>query len=317
MVTTALKATKEIPQYTNNHYAVVDLGSNSFHLLIVQQQQSGIIVVDKIKTKVRLASGLDHQNKLSDSIMHEGLHCLKNFALYLASIPNKNIKIVATATLRLATNRDDFLNQANEILPLPIELLSGTQEAETIFKGVSHTCDSLKKRIVFDIGGASTEIIVGSGFEVKHCVSLNIGCVSFNNAFFNDDLLSSDNFNNAITAAKHQITPIAAQFKSFGWDIAMGSSGTMQAIMEILKYRERELVITMKCLRELKQEMLNFHSIIGIRFEGLREDRIPVLASGLSILIALFEVLSIQSLRLSKGALREGLLFSMLKLPQK
>lgn len=320
MVATAIKVNKEnmlsakdLPQYQKDHYAVVDLGSNSFHLLIVKYQQNEIIVVDKIKQKVRLASGLDRHNKLSESIISQGLNCLQNFAEHLASVPLENISIVATATLRIATNRDSFLIQANDILPKPIQLLSGIQEAETIFKGVSYTCDSAKKRLVLDIGGASTEIIVGSGFTAKHSISLNIGCVSFNKAFFSDGLLNADNFTAAVKAAKAKIEPASEQFISLGWQIAVGSSGTMQAVMEILQYRQCDLVITLDILYGLEQEMIAAHTIGDVRFDGLREDRIAVLASGLSILIALFESLAIQSVSLSKGALREGLLFSMLK----
>lgn len=301
-----------VPQYSDDHYAVVDLGSNSFHLLIARIVNNEVVVVDKIKRKVRLASGLNKQHQLSEAIISDGLDCLKIFSQYLSSVPLQNISIVATATLRIAINRDEFLTKANKILPLPINLLSGKQEAATIFNGVAHTSNNHKKRLVIDIGGASTEIIVGKGFEAQHSVSLNIGCVSFNKNYFIGGMLTPEHFKDAIEAAHEIIEPVANDFIALGWEISVGSSGTMQALMEILQHRECPLAITHSFLIELQQEMVTFNSISNVQFDGLRADRVAVLASGLCILIALFECLSIESLCLSKGALREGLLFSML-----
>ena len=197
---------KKTPQlkaeYTNSHYAVVDLGSNSFHLLITQIVNNQIKIVAKIKQKVRLAAGLNNNNELNHDAINRGIACLTLFSQHLVGIPVHNIRIVGTAALRIAINRDDFLTPANKILPLKIKLLSGEQEAETIYSGVAHTCkDNFeKKRFVIDIGGASTELIIGQGFNAKHAISLNLGCVSFKEKFFSDDLLTDKNFDTAITA---------------------------------------------------------------------------------------------------------------------
>ena len=297
-----------LPQY----YAVVDLGSNSFHMLITCLIDNKITVIDKIKRKVRLASGLNKQNQLSTTVMTTGLNCLAIFAQHLSSIPLDNIRIVATATLRLATNRDDFLLQANNILPIPITLLTGEQEAATIYSGVAYTCDEMSKRLVIDIGGASTELIVGQSVHALHSVSLNIGCVTFNKNYFGDGLLSESNFNDAIEASIDVISPHANRFMSLGWKTVLGSSGIIQALIEILAYQNRPLIVTTVFLYEIQQQLIAFVNIDNIHINGLRADRIAVLASGLSILIALFECLKIERLSLSKGALREGLLFGML-----
>ncbi|MBL4823239.1 MAG: phosphatase [Colwellia sp.] len=301
-------------QDKDSHYAVVDLGSNSFHLLITQRVNNQMKVVAKIKQKVRLAAGLNNNNELSPDAINRGLNCLTLFSQHLLSIPISNIRIVATAALRIAINRDDFLISANKILPVKIKLLSGEQEAKTIYSGVAHTCQDgfEKKRFVIDIGGASTELIIGQGFEAQQTISLNLGCVSFKEKFFTDNLLTEKNFTTAVTAASKIITPISVNFINLGWQSVLGSSGSMQALAEILHERKQPIKITSAFLQEIKQALIQCKTIDNITLSGLRADRAPVLASGLSILIALFKVFNITVLTLSAGALREGLLYEML-----
>jgi len=311
----------QIPQYDDQHYAVVDLGSNSFHLLIARLNDNKIETVNKVKRKVRLAAGLNEQLELSDDAINLGLDCIALFAKHLATIPLNNIRIVATATLRIAKNRKDFLKKANEILPLEIKLLSGKQEAETIYSGVAHTCKSNceQKRLVIDIGGASTELIIGQDFKANKAISLNLGCVSFREKYFANGQLTEENFTRAISAASYIIKPISADFINLGWQSVVGSSGTMRALIEILAFRQQSCEITADFLQEIKQSLIACKTINSITinkgaFEGLRADRSPVLASGLCILIALFNCLQIKELKLSTGALREGLFFEMLPL---
>ena len=309
----------EIPQYDANHYAVVDLGSNSFHLLITRLHNNKIEIVNKVKHKVRLAAGLNEHHELSIDAITRGLDCLSVFAKHLASIPVLNIRIVATATLRIAKNRNAFINNANKILPLNLNLLSGEQEANTIYSGVAHTCQNTltQKRLVIDIGGASTELIIGQGFNANKAISLNVGCVSFREKYFTNGRLSKENFTMAINAASDNIQPISADFINIGWQSVVGNSGTMQALAEILTFRQQAMVITADFLQAIKQALINCRTIDAITtenlsFKGLRADRVPVLASGLSIIIALFNCLQIKELTLSAGALREGLLFEMI-----
>ncbi len=308
--------TKAIPQYDDSHYAVVDLGSNSFHLLITQlvTTPTGNVIktVNKVKQKVRLAAGLDNNNLLTDEAMTRGLNCLKNFSLYLNSIPVNNILIVATAALRIAKNNQVFFDIAKQILPREIKLLSGEQEAQTIYAGVVHTSPTTEtKQLVVDIGGASTEIIVGLGCTAKKVVSLNIGCVSLLGKYFADGRLNKNNFEQCIANAADIINIVKEDFIQLGWQSAFGSSGTMQAMVEILNQRQQAPIITLAFLNEVQQILLRCNTIDNIEIPGLRADRKAVLASGLSILIALFECLHIEALRLSSGALREGLLFEL------
>jgi len=311
---------KAIPQYDDSHYAVVDLGSNSFHLLITQLITSptgkSFQTVNKVKQKVRLAAGLDNNSLLTDEAITRGLDCLKVFALHLNSIPVNNILIVATAALRIAKNNQLFFDAAKHILPKEIKLLSGEQEARTIYAGVAHTssCDYHQpetKRLVLDIGGASTEIVVGSGCKAEKLVSLNIGCVSFIGNYFADGELKKENFTQCIAAAADVINTVNKAFIQLGWQTAVGSSGTMQAMVEILKQRQKTPVITLAFLNEIQQTLINCQNIADIEIAGLRADRKAILASGLCILIALFKCLNIEKLRLSSGALREGLLFEL------
>jgi len=309
-----------IPKYDEQHYAVVDLGSNSFHLAISQlNSNNGLTIINKVKQKVRLAAGLTSDNLLTTEAMTRGLLCLEIFAEHLSSIPKENIIIVATAALRIARNKDDFINQANCILPREIQLLSGEQEASTIYAGVAYTDKENvehsikhKTRLVLDIGGASTEIIVGEGNSANKLVSLNIGCVSFINHYFADSLLTDTNFKQCIEAASDEIRTVSQAYKKLGWQSALGSSGTMQAMAEILTFQHKPAIITLAFLQEVKQKLIDCKTIDNITIEGLRSDRSAVLASGLSILIALFNELAITSMQLSTGALREGLLSQLL-----
>ena len=293
-------------------YAVVDLGSNSFHMLITRQLADSVQVVDKVKRKVRLAAGLSEENILSEQAMAKGLECLSFFAERLQDIPEQNIRIVATATLRLAKNRADFIVKAEAVLNHKVTLLSGISEAEHIYLGVAHTSVSANKRLVLDIGGASTELIVGRGFNVKKAHSLNLGCVTYNQQYFSDGTLSAANFSRAISAAELAIATIKTDFCDIGWQCVLGGSGTMQALAEMLIYQHKPSVITLDFLYKVQKQLQNFDNINRIDLPGLSTERSPVIASGLAILIALFQQLSIKELILSSGALREGLLYEML-----
>jgi len=293
-------------------YAVIDLGSNSFHMLITRQLANSVQVVDKVKRKVRLASGLNAHNQLSTSAIARGLECLSFFAERLQDIPPKNVRIVATATLRIATNRDEFLLPANNILGQKINLLSGKQEAENIYLGVAHTSCGAKERFVIDIGGASTELILGDGFVTKQVESLDIGCVTFNKLYFSDEALTTEHFTKAIEGAKKVIAPLVARYKSTGWQLVLSGSGTMQALSEIQRFTHQSSGVDLAYLKNIQQQLITCKNTADINIAGLASDRAPVIASGLAILIALFESFSIQKIQLSSGALREGLLYNML-----
>lgn len=293
-------------------YAVIDLGSNSFHMLITRLVADSVQVVDKVKRKVRLAAGLDSENVLDTKSMARGWECLNLFAERLENIPPENIKIVATATLRLAKNSAQFIKVAETILGHKIHLISGEEEAHNIYLGVAHTTSSADRRLVIDIGGASTELIVGSGFSAKKVCSLNMGCVTFHSAFFNEGDLTEETFSQAIAEAQRMLQTEAQAYKDIGWDVALGVSGTLQAVGEVLTAQGKIQKITLDNLIEIKHQIISCKHLNKLNIIGLENERKPVFASGIAILIGIFLTLEVDEIQLAGGAIREGLLYEIL-----
>ncbi|WP_116475405.1 guanosine-5'-triphosphate,3'-diphosphate diphosphatase [Zobellella maritima] len=297
---------------TSALYAAIDLGSNSFHMLVVQEVAGACRTLAKVKRKVRLAAGLNPDGSLDRPAMERGWDCLRLFAEQLQDVPTNNIRIVGTATLRLATNIDIFLERAQAILGHPIQIISGEEEAATIYEGVAWTSSGLGKRLVIDIGGASTELIIGQDACPQLLNSLHMGCVTWLNRHFSDNRLNEHNFNQAIGAAQRELAPVAAAYLKLGWQGCIGASGTVQAIQEIMIGQGENECITLDKLRHLQRQAIACGSMERLQLPGLQPERIPVFPSGLAILIALFDTLAIESMVLAGGALREGLIYGML-----
>ena len=291
-----------------DRYTIIDLGSNSFHMQTVTKHNNGFSVYAKSKQKVRLAAGLDEQHNLNAKTIQKGLDCLTRFKTELNTLKPANILITATAALRLANNKQDFIKQAEQILQLPINLISGLEEAKTIYKGVAFTENCSAPLLVIDIGGASTELIIGNKSEVIVADSLHMGCVTWLKRYFADKQLNDSNFNQAIANAQQVTAAIKQQYLSQGWSMTMGASGTIQAIQEINEKQKLSPEITLALLYQIKAQCIRCESIDKLEIAGLKASRKPVFASGLAILIALFETLEIESMQRSKGALREGLI---------
>ncbi|OAN16918.1 guanosine-5'-triphosphate,3'-diphosphate pyrophosphatase [Photobacterium jeanii] len=293
-------------------YAAIDLGSNSFHMWIVREVAGSVKTLAKIKRKVRLAAGLNHDNVLSEEAMQRGWECLSLFAERLQDIPAERIRIVGTAALRTAVNADTFLAKAKTILGHPVDIIPGEEEARIIYQGVAHTSGGSDKRLVVDIGGASTEVIIGAGFDANALTSLKIGCVTWLERYFKDRELTAANFDAAITAAKTAIEPILEQYQQLGWDTCVGASGTVQALQEIMLEQGMDEVITLQKLKRLQRQAMQYERLEDLDIEGLTLERALVFPSGLSILIALFESLQIETMTLAGGALREGMVYEMM-----
>lgn len=296
-------------------YAAIDLGSNSFHMLVVREVAGSIQTLARIKRKVRLAAGLDKQNLLSQDAMQRGWQCLKLFSERLQDIPRDQIRVVATATLRLASNADEFLGKAQEILGCPIQVISGEEEARLIYHGVAHTTGGPDKRLVVDIGGGSTELVTGVGAQATTLFSLSMGCVTWLERYFADRNLAKENFDQAEQAAIDMILPVAPELIANGWQICVGASGTVQALQEIMVAQGMDERITLPKLQQLKQRAIQCGKLEELEIEGLTLERALVFPSGLSILIAIFKTLNIETMTLAGGALREGLVYGMLHLP--
>ena len=307
------QAVVTVPSQEDQLYAAVDLGSNSFHLVIVRVTAGSVHIIGKVKQKVRLAAGLDDDMVLDKTAMERGWSCLETFAERLQDIPLSNIKVVGTATLRLAKNAQVFIQKAESILNHKLDVISGEEEARQIYLGVAYTSANQGNSLVIDIGGASTEVIVGNDMNPINLVSLDMGCVTFKENYFADGKLNEKNFFNAINAAKQKLLPVIDDFIRFDWQQCLGASGTPQAIVEILVAQEIADAIRLDYLHNLMQQCIDCEHIDDLEIEGLQEPRRVIFPSGLCILIALFEQLRITEMQISGGALREGLIYGMLE----
>ncbi|GAA5632576.1 exopolyphosphatase [Acinetobacter sp. NRRL B-65365] len=295
--------------------AAIDMGSNSFHLAIARVDHGEVKKVASMSEKVQLAAGLDENKNLTEAAQQRGLACLARFVGRLSSVQPNRLRIVATNALRQAKNGHEFIQKAAEILPKPIEIIAGREEARLIYLGVSHTMANGGRRLVVDIGGGSTEFIIGEEFEPLHTESLQMGCVAYSKTFFSDGEITSKAFDKAVVAARKEMSGIANTYKSVGWDTVVGSSGTIKACRQIavnLGLSDEQENLTRDGLYKLKDRLLKFKHISEIDFEGLREDRRAVLPAGVAILFAIFEVLDIDKLAYSDGALREGVMYDLL-----
>lgn len=292
--------------------AAVDLGSNSFHLTLAQLQHNNLQIIGRLKEKVRLAAGLDKNNILTEESQQRAFNCLEQFKQRLGDSDTAYVRAVGTYALRKAKNTPEFLLKAEAILGYPIEVISGREEARLIFEGVAHFQLTNRKQMVVDIGGGSTEFAIGEAFEPVLLDSLQMGCVSYSQKFFNDGLVSKSNFKRAITAARLELLSIQDLYLREGWEITVGTSGTIESILDIYQATNSEKSdITLNDLLTLKKRLIDTKNIADINLEGLSETRREILPAGLAILIAIFKTLKIESMSTSPAALREGLLYEL------
>ncbi|HIQ07591.1 MAG TPA: Ppx/GppA family phosphatase [Thiotrichaceae bacterium] len=295
--------------------AAVDLGSNSFHLIVAQVNDQGILQkVDKIKEMVRLRGGLDDDMYLSSEKEQEALACLQRFGERIRHLPANSVRIAGTNTLRNMKRSSHFLRKAKVALGHSVEIIAGQEEARLVYLGVAHTLsDDDGKRLVVDIGGGSTELIIGAKFQPKQLESLEMGSVSATQKFFPKGNLDKKYWKKANTALCLEITPNQNAFKQGQWKIATGSSGTIKAAKNIiLALGLEKFGITLHALHSIRDLLIEAKHIDQIDLPSLKADRAPVFAGGLAILIAVFETLKINQMTVSEGALREGLLYDLI-----
>ena len=295
--------------------AAIDMGSNSFHLAIARVDHGEVKKVASMSEKVQLAAGLDENKNLTEAAQQRGLACLARFVGRLSSVQANRMRIVATNALRQAKNGHEFIQKAAEILPKPIEIIAGREEARLIYLGVSHTMANSGRRLVIDIGGGSTELIIGEEFEPIHTESLQMGCVAFTKAYFSEGEINQKSFDKAVVAARKELSGIANTYKTAGWDTVVGSSGTIKACRQItvnMGWSDEKENLTREGLEKLKEKLLKFKHISEVDFDGLKDDRRAVLPAGVAILYAVFDVLELDKLVYSDGALREGVMYDLL-----
>jgi len=294
--------------------AAVDLGSNSFRLEIGRIDGAQILRHNYWKETVRLAAGLDENKRLTRKTIEAARECLARMNERLRGMQVEQVRAVGTETLRTAVNVDEFLLEGQHALGYPIEVISGREEARLIFEGCMHTLPpSDRRRLVIDIGGASTEIIVGRGFTADNAESFRVGCVSASLRFFRNGTIDRNVFRQAVVAASAEVEEAIDVFSRSNWDEAYGSSGTVDSISDILRAENwTDGTITSEGLLKIRQSLLSAGETKRIKLAGLKTDRQDLIAGGTAVLIGLFETLGLTELHLARGALRVGVLYDLL-----
>ncbi|MDP3816427.1 exopolyphosphatase [Pseudomonas sp.] len=294
--------------------AAIDLGSNSFHMVLAKADHGELRILERLGDKVQLAAGIDEQRLLSEEAMLRGLDCLRRFAQLTASLPDGAVRIVGTNALREARNRADFIHRAEAILGHPVEVISGREEARLIYLGVSHSiADTPGKRLVTDIGGGSTEFVIGQRFEPLLRESLQMGCVSFTQRFFKDGKITPARYAQAYTAARLELMTIEHALRRLGWEDAVGASGTIKAIgLAIQAAGLGNGEVNPQGLAWLKRKLFKIGEAEKLDLDGIKADRRSIFPAGLAILEAIFDACDLQRMSHSEGALREGVLYDLL-----
>jgi len=312
-------ATMDITETASNSspevIAAVDLGSNSFHMIVSELRHGQLIIIDRIRETVRLAEGLSASGDLSEDARARAIDCLSRFGERLRDMHAASVRAAGTSTIRRAREDTGFMAEAESALGHPIEIISGIEEARLIYRGVTHSLpprDGL--RLVMDIGGGSTELILGRGVEPRALESVHLGCVSMTERFFPGGRITREAFDNARVAARLELRPIKAFFRSAEDVESIGTSGTIRSTMQVAS--ELDIIdshtLTPDAVEQLIDRVLEFENIEQLSVSGLSERRAQVWPGGLAILAELLGVLRVKGLQVSDGAVREGLLYDLL-----
>lgn len=296
-------------------YAAIDLGSNSFHMMVAKPDGNSIRKVDSLRMPTRLGAGLDENKHLNPDTERKAIEALAQYAERLRDVPRKNIRMVGTNTLRRARNNEKLMQEARNLLGIPIEIISGREEARLIYSAVSHTFpDNSRQRLVIDIGGGSTEFVIGKGFEPQLMESVNMGCVSYTRRFLEtDDKVSAAAMKKATVEAELELQPLVVAYKTAGWDDVIGCSGTLKAAARMLaELGITDGAITYDGLKKLIKEIVKAGSVSALNLTSVSVSRSQVVAGGLAVLRGIMRALNIDVIQASQVALREGLIFDML-----
>jgi exopolyphosphatase/guanosine-5'-triphosphate,3'-diphosphate pyrophosphatase len=306
----ARRAPKSVPDVL----AAVDLGSNSFHMVVARYSHGQLVILDRLREMVRLGAGIEADGRLNKEVASRALACLERFGQRLRDMRPDSVRVVGTNALRRARRKEAFVERAREAIGHPIEIVSGIEEARLIYSGVSHTMPAGPgRRLVCDIGGGSTEIIIGEGFEPLELESLQIGCVRLSEECFLDGRLSQKRMQRCRVAARQAIEPYQAAFRRRGWDEAVGSSGTVRAILDSIREIDPSAAdISADGLERVIRELSQIEHIRDLKLSAVTDERRPSFAGGVAILAEVFEQLGIEHMKVADGAMREGLLYDLI-----
>lgn len=293
--------------------AAVDLGSNSFHLVVARYEHGSLRIIDRLRDSVRMAMGLRANGSLEPAYRERALACLARFGQRLRALPHERVRAVATNTVRRLANPHAFLLPAETALGHPIEIVSGREEARLIYLGVAHDlARSSQRRLVVDVGGGSTEFIIGQGFEALETESIQVGCVASTLRFFGDGKFTAKRWRQARTEISIELQQFAEAYRARGWGEAIGSSGTAKSIGSIVQANGwSDQGITASSLALLREAILDAGSVDNLRLAGLAEDRTPIIAGGVAVLEAIFTTFALEQMGVCETAMREGLLYDM------
>jgi exopolyphosphatase/guanosine-5'-triphosphate,3'-diphosphate pyrophosphatase len=294
--------------------AAVDLGSNSFHMVVARYSHGQLVILDRLREMVRLAAGLSDGGRLDEASTERALRCLERFGQRLRAMNADSVRVVGTNALRRAKRKRWFLERARAALGHPIEIISGLEEARLIYAGVAHTSPmNPDKRLVIDIGGGSTEIVIGEGFNPLMLESLSVGCVGLSASCFEDGKISEKRFERARTAVRLELEPLQEAYRKLGWLQAFGSSGTVRVIGDVLRSLNPESPhISLEQLKNLAELVIAAGHVDELDLPDVDSERSPVFPAGLAILLQVVESLGIDRIRVAEGAMREGLLYDLM-----
>ncbi len=294
--------------------AAVDLGSNSFHMVVARASGAELHVVDRIKESVRLAAGLDEKRQLSDEARSRALDCLQRFGQRLRPMPQGQVRAVGTHTMRRARGISDFLAQAEDALGHPIEIIYGAEEARLIYGGVAQDLGNNRpRRLVIDIGGSSTELIIGEGAKPQLIESVSLGAVVHTQRYFPKGKIDKQAWKSAVLGARVGLEALERDYRNAGWDVTIGASGSIKAVQKVCEQAGWSAQkITLDGLKQLGKALIKCGQLDKLDLSGLAEDRRPIFAGGTAALTAIFESLRIDEMEVSDKALREGLLLDLL-----
>ncbi len=297
-----------------HHIAAIDLGSNSFHMVVARIDHGEVRILDRLGEKVQLGAGLTSEGNLDDDSLTRAMECLSRFHQRIRELDSSSVQIVGTNALRVAKNRKTFLREAQRVMGFPIEIISGREEARLIYLGVAHTLsDDEGNRLVIDIGGGSTELIIGERFETKALESMHMGCVSFRDKYFSSGKMTASGFDKAITQASRELFNIKHQYTSLGWESCVGSSGSIKSVFQALAFLDiAHEEITLGSLKQLKKSLIELGDVHQLAKLGVKKERASIFPGGFAILYACFDVFNIKSMLYTSGALREGLLYDII-----
>lgn len=294
--------------------AAVDLGSNSFHMVVARHSHGQLAILDRLREMVRLGAGLSDSGRLDDEATERALRCLERFGQRLRAMDADSVRVVGTSALRRAKRKRWFLERARAALGHPIEIISGLEEARLIYAGVAHTSPmSPDKRLIIDIGGGSTEVVIGEGFNPLLLESLSVGCVGLSALYFDDGRISEKRFERARTAVRLELEPAQAAYRKLGWLQAFGSSGSVRVIADVVRrLNPEEPRITLANLQRLAGRVIAAGHVEELDLPDVDAERAPVFPGGLAILLEIVESLGIERVRVADGAMREGLLYDLM-----